>query len=72
MALIKSLILFYIISLGAMYYLYYKNPGDPPLLPGDIYKIKANRRYYFPLASSLLLTAILYFVFRFIKNRFFG
>lgn len=69
---VKIFILLYIISLGIMYYLYSKDPSDPPLMPGDVYKIRAGRRYYFPLSSSLVVTAILYFLIKFLKTRFFG
>lgn len=72
MPFVKVFVLIYFVSLGFMYYLYYKNPGDPPLIPGDFYKIKSGRRFYFPLGSSLVIAAILYFVLNLLRKKFLG
>lgn len=70
MQTLKILILLYILSLGAMYYLSTRAGGEPPLLPGDIYKIRGPRKIYFPLGSALILTILLYLFFSLLKQRF--
>ncbi|GBD97206.1 MAG TPA: DUF2905 domain-containing protein [Nitrospirae bacterium] len=68
----KLLIVFGIIiaALGALLLLF-KNSGIPFLgkLPGDIVIQKKNFTFYFPVATSILLSIILSLIFYFISRK---
>lgn len=51
--------LIYFISIGIVYYLSSRSSG-PIVIPGDIYIRKAGRTIYVPLASPLLVAAIIF------------
>ncbi|HDH04494.1 MAG TPA: DUF2905 domain-containing protein [Nitrospirae bacterium] len=68
----KFLIVFGIIiaALGALLLLF-RNSGIPFLgkLPGDIFIQRKNFTFYFPIATSILLSIILSLVFYFISRK---
>ncbi len=66
----KTLILFGIILLGVGLLLTFINKV-PFLgkLPGDIYIQKKNFTFYFPLATSVLISIILSLIFRLLNHR---
>ena len=64
------LLLLYGMSFGAMYYIARRANG-PLVIPGDVYKAKGGRKVYFPFGGALVLTAILWFLIRWLQN-FFG
>ena len=70
MQAIKIIILLYIMSLGGMYYISTRSGGVPPLLPGDIYRVKGPRRIYFPMGSALIITILIYLFFSILKQKF--
>ena len=67
--IIKLFIILYIISVGFMYYIYSRNPNNPPLFPGDIYRARGTKKVYFPLGSSLIIAIILLIIFGLLRRR---
>lgn len=61
-------ILFYIFiaAVAFMYFIYYKRGKKPLLVPGDYYRVKAERAYYFPLGGALAITAFIYLLLKII------
>lgn len=55
--------LIYFISIGIVYYLSARSSG-PIVIPGDIYIRKAGRTIYVPIASPLVVAAIIFLVIR--------
>lgn len=60
---IKIFLLLWIVSIGLIYALM-KKSGVPFLLPGDYLIIKASRRIYIPLGTSLIVTIVLFILLR--------
>jgi hypothetical protein len=54
----------FIVAVAFMYFIYYKRGKNPLLVPGDYYRVKAERAYYFPLGGALVITALLYFLLK--------
>lgn len=69
-ALGKTLILFgvILIGVGALLVVFQKIPF-PGKLPGDIYVKRENFTFYFPLATSLLVSIILSVIMWFLSRR---
>lgn len=63
MSQVRVFVLLYILSVAFMYYLSYKY-RLPITIPGDFFIKKAPRTIYIPVASSLLLTILLFVVFK--------
>jgi hypothetical protein len=61
---IKIFLLLWVVSIGLVYALM-KRGGVPFLLPGDYLIIKASRRIYIPLGTSLILTILLFVILKF-------
>lgn len=59
----KIFLIIWIISIAVMYFLASK-PGNPLVLPGDIYTRKGMNRIYIPLGSSLYLAIILFILLK--------
>lgn len=55
---IKLFFLLWAISVAIMYFQFAK-PGQPLVLPGDIYTKKTGKTLYIPLGSSFFLAIIL-------------
>lgn len=66
---IKVFILLYIIDVAALFFLFQRGGADGPLLPGDIYIVRGNKRIYLPFLSALLLTIVLIALFSYLKNK---
>ena len=67
--MIKNIKIFFYIFVAAvafMYFIYYKRGKNPLLVPGDYYRIKAERARYFPLGGALVLTSLLYLLLKII------
>ncbi len=60
MQAIRVFFLVFFVCVAFMYFVYFKRGKDPLLFPGDIYRIRNERAYYFPLGSALVLTVLLY------------
>ncbi|GBD34251.1 hypothetical protein HRbin34_00580 [bacterium HR34] len=67
----KILIILGIILIILGLFLYFKVDRSIPLdrLPGDIYIDKGNFKLYFPIATSLILSAIISLVFWFLTKK---
>jgi hypothetical protein len=61
---IKIFLLLWIVSIGLVYALM-RRVGVPFLLPGDYLIIKASRRIYIPLGTSLIITIVLFVLLKF-------
>lgn len=59
----KIFLIFWFISIAIMYFLASK-PGNPLVLPGDIYTRKGLNKIYIPLGSSLYLAILLFIIFK--------
>lgn len=55
----KIFLLIWAISVGVMYFLSTR-PGNPLVLPGDIYTRKGVNKIYIPLGSSLYLAIVIF------------
>lgn len=60
---IKIFLLLWVVSIGLVYALMRR--GVPFLLPGDYLIIKASRRIYIPMGTSLIVTVVLFVLLRF-------
>ena len=60
----KIFLLIWFLSIAIMYFLA-SRPGNPLVLPGDIYTRKGMNKIYLPVGSSLYLAIILYILFKF-------
>jgi len=54
----------YITAVAFMYFIYYKRGKKPLFVPGDFYRVKAERQFYFPSGSALVITALTYLLFK--------
>ena len=63
MGLIQIFFLLYIVSVATMYFLFSRG-GRAPMLPGDFYISKGPKRIYIPVGSSLIITIILFILFK--------
>ena len=61
---IKIFLLLWVVCIGLVYGLM-KKGGVPFLLPGDYLIMKAGRRIYIPLGTSLILTVLLFVLLKF-------
>ena len=61
MSPLKVFLSIYLLSIAFMYYISFKY-RLPVTIPGDIFIKKGPRTIYFPIASSLLLTILLFLV----------
>ena len=61
---IRVFFLLFVVMTAGMYFLYYKRGKNPLLFPGDIYRVRAERAFYFPLGSALTVTVILYIILK--------
>jgi hypothetical protein len=59
----KFFLILWVVSVGIMYFLASK-PGNPLVLPGDIYTRKGVNKIYIPLGSSLFLAIILFILLK--------
>lgn len=59
----KVFLIIWGISIAIMYFLASK-PGNPLVLPGDIYTRKGVNKIYIPLGSSLYLAIILFILLK--------
>ena len=55
----KIFLMVWAISIAVMYFLSTK-PGNPLVLPGDIYTRKGVNKIYIPLGSSLYLAIVIF------------
>lgn len=55
----KVFLIIWVISVAIMYFLASK-PGNPLVLPGDIYTRKGMNKIYIPLGSSFFLAIIIF------------
>jgi len=62
----KIFLLIWFLSIAVMYFLA-SRPGNPLVLPGDIYIQKEGFTLYFPIVSSILISIILTFLFNLFK-----
>jgi hypothetical protein len=60
---IKIFLLLWLVCIGIIYAL--MRNGVPFLLPGDYLIIKASRRIYIPLGTSLVFTVVLFVLLKF-------
>lgn len=59
----KIFIILWLVSIAVMYFIASK-PGNPLVLPGDIYTRKGLNKIYIPLGSSLYLAIILFVILK--------
>jgi len=59
----KIFLILWLISIGVMYFMSSK-PGNPLVLPGDIYTRKGVNKIYIPLGSSLYLAIVLFILLK--------
>jgi Protein of unknown function (DUF2905) len=60
---VKLIGMIYLISVGFVIYISSRASG-PIIIPGDIYVRKAGRTLYIPLASSLVVTIVIFLILR--------
>ena len=53
----------YLIGAGLMFYIS-KRTGQPFIVPGDIYKLRAGRMVYLPTGGALIVGIILFILFK--------
>ena len=61
----KLFLLLWAISIGIAFFQFSK-PGNPLVLPGDIYTKKTGRTIYIPTGTSLYIAIILYIIIKLI------
>lgn len=61
---IKAFLMLYVIAL-ALVYSFAGKSANPLIVPGDIYIVKAGKRLYIPISSSLIITIILFLLLRY-------
>ncbi len=59
----KIFIIIWLISIAVMYFIASK-PGNPLVLPGDIYTRKGMNKIYIPIGSSLYLAIIIFILLK--------
>lgn len=59
----KIFIIIWLISIAIMYFLA-SRPGNPLVLPGDIYTRKGLNKIYIPIGSSLYLAIVLFILLK--------
>lgn len=69
MSPIRVFLLIYVVAIGFMYY-FAGRAGIPPTIPGDILILKAGRKIYIPIASSLVITILLFILLRYWTKAF--
>jgi hypothetical protein len=60
---LKAFLLIYFISIGFVYALQRKL-SSPIIVPGDLYIRKPTRSLYIPFGSSIVITVIIFLIFR--------
>jgi len=55
----KLFFILWAIAVGIMYFVA-SRPGNPLVLPGDIYSIKGSNKIYIPFGSSFFLAIVLF------------
>lgn len=63
----KIFLVIWLISIAVMYFLASK-PGNPLVLPGDIYTRKGLNKIYIPLGSSLYLAIVIFILLKIFVN----